>query len=128
MRLRITARGAAHPDLAWRRYADLGQWTEWAPHLRAVRCQDARLAPGVHGSVEGPAGVRVRFVVESVTDSARVWSWRVRVAGTWVRLGHDLAPAPGGGTTAGLTLEGPAPLVLGYAPLARWALGRLVRP
>jgi hypothetical protein len=34
----------------------------------------------------------------------------------------------GDGARTTLTMSGPLPVLLGYAPLARLALGRLVRP
>jgi hypothetical protein len=39
---------------------------------------------------------------------------------------HWVTEAPDGGTTTGLRITGPLPLVTSYAPLARVALGRLV--
>ena len=41
-------------------------------------------------------------------------------------LDHGVEPA-GTGTRTTLAVDGPAPVVLAYVPLARVALGRLVR-
>ncbi len=75
-----------------------------------------------------PLGVSLPFVVESVDEAARRWSWTVSLGPVRLRLLHWVAPGPDGGSTTGLRVTGPAPLVAGYAPLAQLAIGRLVRP
>lgn len=91
----------------------------------------ARIAAGARGAVRGPAGLRADVVVEEVDEERRTWSWSVVLArpgvpGVRLHLDHAVAPAPGGCSTS-LVLTGPAPVVLGYAPAAWWALRRLVR-
>lgn len=129
--LRTGASGTASPQVAWERYAQPALWSTWSPQIRAVDFP-ARIAPGVRGVVHGPAGLRADAVVEAVDEERRTWSWSVvltrpAVPGARVHLVHSVSSAPGGCTTS-LVLTGPAPVVLGYAPAARWALGRLVRP
>jgi hypothetical protein len=43
-----------------------------------------------------------------------------------LRLEHTVEPGPGSGTRTGLVVDGPAPVVMAYAPVARLALHRLV--
>jgi len=139
MRLSLTVRadGGADPDLVWERYARLDLWSTWSPQIRRVEPDGARLSAGLQGLVHGPAGVAARFVVTAVDESARTWSWRVRPAlrtlvtlPVALDLEHAVQARAGGSQTA-LTIAGPlraAPLMAGYAPVARLALQRLVRP
>jgi hypothetical protein len=39
-----------------------------------------------------------------------------------------VSDGPDGGSTTGLRITGPLPVVVGYAPLAQVAISRLVRP
>ena len=97
------------------------------------------IAAGGTGMVHGPCGVSVRFEIVEVDQDARRWNWRVKVAGIAMTLGHSVSPQEsgaggsastgtgGGGTITTLVIDGPAPVVVGYAPIARIALERLVR-
>lgn len=137
MRVILRARGGADPDLVWERYARLELWSTWSPQVRRAEPDGARLSAGLEGLVHGPAGIAARFVVTAVDEEARTWSWRVHPAlSTLVtvplalELDHDVRARPGGSQTS-LTIAGSllaTPLVAGYAPLARLALRRLVRP
>ena len=124
---RIEVTGSATPVLAWSRYADLGAWSTWAPPIVGVDADGAALAVGRHGSVRVVGGIRIGFVVTAVDPEAMTWSWIASLGPVRLTLHHDVGPDPAG-TRAGLTLEGPAPVVTGYAPLARLALVRLTRP
>ncbi len=121
----IHAGGAAVPDDAWERYAVPARWPDWAPQLARVRSAARRIAPGVTGSVYGPGGVRLDFEIDSVDEAARRWSWHVWRGPLRLRLQHGVR-AHGSGSRTWLTVEGPLPVVIGYAPIARLALGRLV--
>ena len=123
----LHATGSVDPAEAWERYAVPARWPEWAPHITGVQLPVPRLTPGAEGRVRGPLGVSVPFRIEDVDEAARRWSWRVVVGPVAVRLLHRVSPAPGGGATTGLRMTGPAPLLLGYAPLAQLAIRRLVR-
>ncbi|MGB3763232.1 MAG: hypothetical protein WA966_08415 [Ornithinimicrobium sp.] len=93
------------------------------------------------GEVCGPLGVRVPFTVDAVDEQSRTWAWTVHVCARGrnlitVSLAHGVeAPAVGGraaddhggGCTTWLRLQGAWPVVVGYVPLAWYALGRLVR-
>ncbi|MGV9559470.1 SRPBCC family protein [Streptomyces sp. NPDC003401] len=125
-RLTVRATGPAGPETVWQRYACVDRWASWSPQIRAVRTPDRRLFPGMCGTVESTVGVRVAFTVEDVDHDRRTWTWRVRLGPIRLRLHHDVQ-AHGYGSTTGLTMEGPRPALLAYAPLARLALRRLVR-
>lgn len=126
-RLTVHATGPARPETVWQRYACIDRWASWSPQIRSVRTPDRRLTSGMCGTVESIAGIRVAFTVEHVDHDHRAWTWRVRLGPTRLRLHHNVR-AHGRGSTTGLTMEGPRPVILAYAPLARLALRRLVRP
>ena len=123
--IRVSASGPVDPDVAWRRYQELALWPGWAPQVRAVECDADRLAAGITGRVVGPLGVAVDFTVLSVDDAARRWSWQVRRWPLTLVLEHGVEPH-GTGTSTGLVLTGPLPVLAAYAPVAWYALHRLV--
>lgn len=125
--LTLHATGMAPPAEVWERYAVPARWPGWAPQITGVELPADRLTPGVAGRVHGPLGIAVPFTVEGVDEAARRWSWVVAVGPLRLRLLHWVAAGPDGGTTTGLRISGPAPLVLAYAPAARLALAHLVR-
>jgi hypothetical protein len=125
--LTLHATGPAAPAEVWERYAVPARWPEWAPQITGVALPVPRLVAGVHGRVRGPLGVTLPFVVDAVDEPARRWAWTVSPGPVRLHLLHWVVEGPDGGSTTGLRVEGPAPLVIGYAPLARWAIGRLVR-
>ena len=147
MRMTVRANGPAAPAAVWDRYVRPQRWSEWSPQIGSVDYPGEIIAAGGTGVVHGPCGVSVRFEIDEVDHDVRRWSWRVKVAGIAMSLGHSVAPAEsesesesdgsatsattqaadGDGTTTTLVIEGPAPIVLGYAPIARIALERLVR-
>ena len=122
--MRVT--GSAPAALVWRRYADLDEWTGWAPNICALHASPRLLAAGLTGEVAGPLGVRAPFQILHVDADRRQWSWRVRFAGLEFTLHHGVEELPAGSATT-LTVRGFAPAVLASWPLARWALRRLVR-
>lgn len=130
MRLSIGATGTADPDVAWDRYVHPSLWPTWSPQITSVDAADSTLRAGTTGTVHGPLGVTVPFTVLHVNAEHRSWSWRVTAVGITLTLHHLVRlsneKAMGGSSTM-LVIDGPAPVVLGYAPLARIALGRLVR-
>lgn len=136
-RLTLRASGGAPAAVVWERYERLALWPTWSPQIRRVEADGELLRAGLEGRVHGPAGLAVDFAVTAVDDAARTWSWHLRTAGVGAArisvaldLDHAVLPrGPGAATT--LTISGPtvaAPIVVGYAPVARLALGRLVRP
>lgn len=124
---RVEVSGPAPLTVAWERYADLDAWPTWAPQIRSVEADGRRLATGRSGTVHVVGGLRVPFVVTAVDAGRATWSWIAWLGPVALTLHHDLAPAPGVGTVAGLTLEGPALLVAAYGPLTRLPLVRLLR-
>ncbi|MDO5629000.1 MAG: hypothetical protein Q4G43_11825 [Mobilicoccus sp.] len=126
MRRRITASGRADIAEVWERYADLDRWSDWAPQIRTVDAPERRLRPGLCGIVRGPLATAVPFHIDAVDEETPSWTWTVTMLGASVQMHHDLT-ATTKGTTAGLTLDGPPPIALGYGPVARVALTLLCR-
>ncbi|MFD0052807.1 SRPBCC family protein [Streptomyces sp. NPDC127168] len=124
--LTIHAVGPIDADTAWQRYTRLDAWASWAPQIRYVHADRRLLAPGLTGQVESVARIKVPFRVEAVDDERRTWSWRVKVGPVRIRLHHEVHASEGGCRTD-LTMNGPGLVLAAYAPLARFALRRLVR-
>ncbi len=126
--LRLSAAGPVPPGVAWERYESLDRWPTWSPQLSRVDATPRRLRDGLAGRVVGPAGITAGFVVTEVDVAARRWSWTVKRWPITVELEHgvDADDDVAGGSRTWLVLRGPAPLVLGYAPVAWYALHRLV--
>jgi hypothetical protein len=129
LRLRIEAAGPVPVAPVWERYEIPRLWPTWSPQLRSVELANGaeRLAAGTTGRVHGPLGIWADFTVLSVDAAARRWSWLVRRGPLAVRLEHAVEARvgePGSRTT--LVLHGPAPVVVGYLPIAWYALHRLV--
>ncbi|MEV0561036.1 SRPBCC family protein [Dactylosporangium sp. NPDC050588] len=128
LRREVGVEGPRDAGDVWDRYVRPARWPEWSPQIRSVDYARERLAPGTSGVVHGPAGLRVPFQIVDVdeTGPVRVWSWTVTAAGVRLHLRHTVR-ATARGTWTGLTVEGFAPAVLAYLPVARLALRRLVR-
>ena len=123
--LRLSASGPADPAEAWARYTQPRYWTEWAPHLSEVDYPLDVVAPGTSGRVRGLGGVVALFTVDAVDHAARTWSWSVRSGPLRVAFDHGV-DATATGSSAWLVTHAPWPVALGYAPLVRWSLHRLV--
>jgi hypothetical protein len=131
--LRIAATGPLDPQTAWEHYTQPRWWPVWSPHLREVDYPDAVVRPGTSGRVTGVGGVVAHFRIDAVDHSARTWSWSVRSGPLRLSFDHgvDVVPpgtGPAGGCTAWLVTHALWPVTIGYAPLARLALHRLVAP
>ncbi|MBL7255702.1 SRPBCC family protein [Paractinoplanes lichenicola] len=125
MRRNVEVFGPRDVGDAWDRYVQPARWAEWSPQIRSVDYAEPELRERTGGVVHGPLGVRVPFVILRVSPP-QSWLWAVFVAGASVQLSHRVEPAATG-TRATLMINGPAPMVLGYLPLARLALRRLVK-
>ncbi len=123
---RLTAEGPAPAGVTWERYAEIARWPDWSPQIVGVEADAERIARGVTGTVHAFGGLRLRFTVTDVDPVGRRWSWLVRLGPVRMNLHHEVHAVPGGGSGTSLVLEGPAPVVTGYAPLAWVALQRLV--
>jgi len=122
----VRAVGTASAETVWQRYVRTAAWPTWAPQIRAVEAE-AELRAGMRGRVVPVVGPGITFVVEAVDHEARTWRWRVRAGPVRMRLWHAVRVGTPYGTETELRIEGPAPVVVAYAPLARRALRRLVR-
>jgi hypothetical protein len=127
LRRRVTVDGPRPAEEVWDRYVHPQRWSEWSPQIRSVRYPADTIAPGTAGSVGGPGGWRARFEIVDVaaTGPVRSWSWSVTAAGVRLHLAHTVE-ATATGCRTGLTVEGFAPAVIAYLPIARLALRRLV--
>lgn len=123
----IRARGPRSPQEAWERYARPALWSTWSPQIRRVEVDTERLSAGITGRVLGPMGVSADFTVASFDDRGRRWTWSVtpRPLGPNIQMTHGV-DSRGDGSETWLELTGPLLVVLGYAPVARLALHRLV--
>jgi polyketide cyclase/dehydrase/lipid transport protein len=119
------ASGPVPADEAWERYADPCRWPDWAPQIRRVETAAARITPGATGTVRGPLGLPVRFTITEVDEAARRWAWDARVGPIRLHLRHGV-DAEGTGSSTWITTRGPAPVLMAYLPVTRWALHRLV--
>jgi hypothetical protein len=109
----------------WEAYADPQRWPEWAPHIRRVEAI-GRLRPGLEGQVWSIVPAPVSFEVTDVDAKRRRWSWLAAFGPVRMRFDHGVDELDTGSGTW-LTMHGPLPLLMIYAPLARLALRRLVR-
>ena len=125
MRMTLAATGPVPAPEVWDRYAEPDRWPDWSPQLLRVEPPGAVLAAGLTGRVHGPLGVSADYSVTAVDAVAHVWRWEVHRGPVRLRLEHRLQPAGGGRLPWGVGW-GPAPVLLGYAPLASYALHRLV--
>jgi len=105
----------------WSAYEDTSRWTEWAPHIRGVE-PAGPLEDGMRGVVAGPLGTSARFEVTCIDRAEQRWTWKVQVGPARLTIAHE-----GADGVAAIEIDGPAPPVIAYTPLARRALNRLVR-
>lgn len=128
LRRDVVVCGPRGADEVWDRYVRPRRWREWSPQIRSVVYPSETLVPNTPGVVRGPAGLRVRFRILDVdaTGPIRSWSWSVSAIGLRFHLRHTVE-ALATGTRTGLTVQGPAPAVRLYLPIARAALRRLVQ-
>jgi hypothetical protein len=124
----LSQAGNASPAEVWRRYADLDEWSVWAPFIQAVDSAGRELVPGLTGTVIAVGGLRVGFEVLAVDAAARTWRWRAQVGPVSLVLDHEVAARPAGGCVAVLAISGVTPVVLAYLVPAQLALRSLVRP
>jgi len=123
-----TVTGRAPAALAWERYVHPARWPSWSPQIRRVECCDDVLRTGSVGVVHALLGVKVPFEVTEFDDERRTWSFTARLPlSVRLHLTHTVQDA-GTGCRTGLVVRGPAPVVVGYLPVARLALFRLVLP
>jgi hypothetical protein len=129
--LRLSASGSLSADEVWERYTRPVWWPHWAPHIREVAYPEPVVTPGTTGRVTGVGGVVAVFRIDAVDDVARTWSWSVRSGPLRLSFDHGVdhaEPSSGHASTAWLVTHALWPVAIGYAPVARYSLGRLVTP
>ena len=127
--LRLSASGPLPVDEVWVRYTRPEWWTRWAPHLREVGYPEPVVRPGTTGRVRGVGGVVADFSIDAVDVARRSWAWSVRVGPLRLSFEHGVEVAASESkhaSTAWLVVHGPWPVLMAYAPVARYSLGRLV--
>jgi hypothetical protein len=127
--LSLQAHGVAPVTLAWERYADPALWSTWSPQIQRVDTEMRRLEAGATGTVRAGLLARptlgIAFRVLAVDEAAREWAWEAWLGPVRMRLEHGVTAHLTGSSTW-LRVHGPLPVIAGYAPVARIALGRLV--
>ena len=123
--LTVRAAGPAGAPDVWEAYADPQRWPQWAPHIRRVEAI-GRLRPGLEGKVWSVVPAPMSFAVTDVDAKRRRWSWTAALGPLRMRFEHGVDTLAGGSGTW-MTMHGPLPVLMIYAPLARIALHRLVR-
>ncbi|WBB70089.1 SRPBCC family protein [Micromonospora sp. WMMD812] len=127
LRCALRVRGPRPADDVWDRYVRPRRWPEWSPQIRSVDYPHETLRAGTAGVARGPGRLPIPFRITDVVGEGpvRSWSWTASVAGVELRLRHTVEVA-GTGTGTGLNIDGFAPVVALYIPVARWAIRRLV--
>lgn len=128
--LRLSASRPLPIGDVWERYSQPRWWRQWAPHMREVDYPHAVVTPGTTGRITGVGGVVADFRIDAVDVAAHTWSWSVRSGPFRVSFEHGVDAAPPGsrrGSVAWLVMHGPWPVLLGYVPIARYSLGRLLK-
>jgi hypothetical protein len=123
--VRIAVAGGASSDEVWARYDDPHRWAEWSPQIRRVDVQGRHLVVGLTGVVHPVVGLTVHFTVTAVDRDNLTWSWAVGRGPVSIAMHHGVTWRPEGSEA---WLDVRTVVGLAYAPLARIALARLVRP
>ncbi|HEX9121936.1 MAG TPA: SRPBCC family protein [Actinomycetota bacterium] len=120
--VRVRRRGPASKYTIWARYRDPQRWPDWAPYLREVRTNGQLLRAGLEGEMHTRLGLTVAFEVLEVDEGAGRWTWVLRAGPLRYRVENLVEEG-----RAGMVITGPGPAVLASVPVAKRALGRIVR-
>lgn len=121
MNVRVRRRGPAGKYEMWRRVRDVDRWPTWMSLVRRVDASGP-MRPGLEGTLEYPAGVRVAFEVLEIDERGPSWAREVRLWGLRLVIDHHIDEGFGL-----VEVSGPFPLPLAYVPIARRSLSRLLR-
>ena len=122
----VSAKGAASPEEVWARYTQPERWPTWAPHMKRAIYPYPRIVEGTFGRVYAYGGFSLPFSIDALDADGWTWGWSVYVAGQRIELKHGVV-AGASHTRAWVSIGLPLPIALGYAPIAKLALRRLVR-
>ncbi|GAA4552800.1 hypothetical protein [Pseudonocardia xishanensis] len=78
------------------------------------------------GRVRGPLGLAVPFEITAHDESARTWAWDAHFGPITLSLDHGIE-THGSGSRTWPAVDGPAPALALYLPLARISIELLVR-
>ncbi|MET3805007.1 hypothetical protein ABIB25_002007 [Nakamurella sp. UYEF19] len=135
----ISAAGLAPAALVWERYTRPALWSTWSPQIARVDCVDEVIRAGSTGVVHAihpTLGLKIPFEVTDLDEASMDWAWNARLPlGVTLHLRHLVETVPGAESVPGvrgssrtrLWVTGPAPIALGYLPVAQLALRALVR-
>lgn len=129
METTVEAIGPAPAGAVWERYMDPTRWSSWAPQIDGVEYSEQRLTADTTGRVRGPMWTHVDFEIVSVDEAEWTWTWNAwfQFRALSLVLTHGVASRPDGCRTW-VTIRGSRALIVPYAPVAKLALMRLVRP
>jgi carbon monoxide dehydrogenase subunit G len=78
-------------DEAWRTFADVASWPQWAPHIRRVDVSPpGAIGPTSSGTLHFRPVGRSTFRISSYVEATR-WEWVGRVLGLTIRYDHRFA-------------------------------------
>jgi hypothetical protein len=123
----VSAEGAAPAERVWERYTSPALWPGWAPQISRVDADDDPIVGGTRGTVHGPLFTFAPFRIRYVDDRARTWSWWVGFGPAGVGMDHGVDETDAG-SRAWVRIHAHRWLAAPYAPIARLALRRLVKP
>lgn len=124
--------GPAEVDLVWARLTDFDLWPTWSPQILRVESEDDRIRRGAVGTVRSLAAIGIPFVITEHDETARSWSWIVRLGLVTATMhhrvsSHQRAHSRPHGSKVDFTIESHPVLAAAYLPAAAVALTRLVK-
>jgi hypothetical protein len=106
---------SATPQRIYALYADVANWVQWDPDLKASSI-DGAFASGTTGTVEPKSGPKSKVVFEDVQQD-RSFAVECKLPLCLMRFEHNLKPTAGGTTvTHGVRFNGPM----------AWFFGRVI--
>ena len=100
------ADSTASPEAIWRHLADVDRWATWNDGVESIRLDGPFAVGSAFTMLTGGEQIRTRI---AVVDAPRRYVDETDVGGAVVRVSHELAPLPSGGTriTFRLDVDGP---------------------
>jgi uncharacterized membrane protein len=112
----------AAPETVWATLADVESWPTWTPTMTSVRSLRGEPRLGADFEVHQPKLPTATWEI-ALWEPPQRFYWVSKAMGVVTEAGHELEPAPDGGTRVTLTISQTG----GLASLAKLMYGRLVR-